>query len=908
MKLLAAAAVAALALPYALAQTPCAKTSGTPLSGIVHDTTQAIIPGASLTLDEGPSESSAADGHFHFTCVPAGIHQLSIAAQGFATQTLTVKTPHSTPLDLTLQLQEVETQMDVSGDEPTSAANSAASSGPTQTISSTRLQSLADDPDDLLRQLQQLAAAAGGNPSNATISVDGFQDSSKLPPKSSIAYIKVNPDQFSAEYREPPFGGGRVEVYTKPGQPAIHGALFATNGSPWMNARDPFSTSKAAIGKQRYGFELSGPIRKKGSDFTMTLEHRSIDNFAVVNAITLDPNGNQQRTVANVATPQRLWIGTARVDWQLGAKNTFIASYNANVNHLQNVGVGGTALAEAGYDSQQYEHVLRVSNITTASVHLMHEARLSLKWDGETDQPTSTAPQLQVAGAFTGGGASLGPQRIRELAIEYDDDAILTTKKHTFKFGTQLWVYREHQQLTNNFNGTYNFGGGVAPVLDPNGNPISGQTTTITGIEQYRRALLHLPGGTPTAYSNVAGTPKVDFNLFQNAWFIQDDYNVGRGVHIAAGLRYYWQNNPTVLSSATPRLGILWSPDKKNRWTLHAHGGLFAGRYGKGDYAEVTRMDGVHRITSTIYNPIYGNPFTGATPIHSIRQFSPHISNLTWGAWNIGGTRVLPYGFNLSVDYYKGRIWNYTRSNNINSPLNNSPYGPRPGPADLNILQMQNSGQGRVNAVFAGIEQHSFKRVQFFFGAVRVNLLDDTDDNEFSTPQSSTSNVGELAYRSNQNVWNVFGNGTLKLPEAIQLSMNFNGSGERHFNITTGFDNNGDGNFNDRPQYATAGETGAIPTPWGQLVASGGTGVFPRNKGVMPWVFYLDTNLQRAFKLTRNSKAEHQQTLTVNLRAANILNHTNVTAMGGVLASPLFNRPFAADPGRRIEAGLRYSF
>jgi hypothetical protein len=912
MKLFAAAAcLAALAPTHAFAQTAC---RGSALTGVVRDSTLALIPGATITLDGGQTpaqtpaqiQTSAADGTFRFACITPGSHHLSATAQGFAAHDIAVTAPHTGSLDLILHPEEVETQVNVSGDENT-PANSAASSGPTQNISGDRLQSLADDPDDLLRQLQQLAAAAGGNPSNATIAVDGFQDSTKLPPKSSIAYIKVNPDQFSAEYREPPFSGGRVEVYTKPGQPTYHGALFATNSSPWMNARDPFSTSKASIGKQRYGFELTGPIRKLGSDFTMTLEHRSIDNFAVVNAVTLDSNGNQISTVANVATPQRLWVGTAKVDWQITPKNTFMVSYSANVNHLEDVGVGGTSLASTGYDSQRYEHILRLSNVTTASAHLMHEARLSFKWDGETDNPTSTAPQLQVAGAFTDGGATLGPQRLRELAIEYGDDAILTTKNHTIKAGVQLWIYDEHQQLTSNFNGTYTFGGGSAPVLDANGNP-TGQTTTITGLEQYRRALLNLPGGTPTAYSNVAGNPTVDFTLVQNAFFVQDDWNAGHNIHIAAGLRYFWQTNPTVLNALTPRLGILWSPDKKNRWTLHAHGGMFSGRYGQGDYAEVTRMDGIERVTSTIYNPIYGNPFNNAVPIHSVREFNPHISNLIWGAWNVGGTRVLPGGFNLSGDYYKGRIWNYTRSNNINSPLNDDPYGPRPGPANLNILQMQNSGQGNVNATFVGIEQHTMKNVQFFFGGVRVQLIDDTDDNEFSTPQSSTSNEGEFAHRTGQPVWNLFGNGTFKLPEGLQLSTNFHAGGDAHFNITTGFDNNGDGNFNDRPQYALPGQAGAIQTPWGLLVTSGGTGVFPRNKGVMPWTYYLDANLQRAFKLTRNAKAEHQQTLTVNLRSVNLLNHTNVTAMGGVLGSPLFNTPYAADNGRRVEVGLRYSF
>ena len=76
----------------------------------------------------------------------------------------------------------------------------------------------------------------------------------------------------------------------------------------------------------------------------------------------------------------------------------------------------------------------------------------------------------------------------------------------------------------------------------------------------------------------------------------------------------------------------------------------------------------------------------------------------------------------------------------------------------------------------------------------------------------------------------------------------------------------------------------------------------------MPWTFYLDTNLQRSFKLTHNAKADHPQTLAINLRSSNVLNHENVTSVGTVLGSPNFGTPYAADNGRRVEVGLRYSF
>src|SRR6185437_477107 len=100
----------------------------------------------------------------------------------------------------------------------------------------------------------------------------------------------------------------------------------------------------------------------------------------------------------------------------------------------------------------------------------------------------------------------------------------------------------------------------------------------------------------------------------------------------------------------------------------------------------------------------------------------------------------------------------------------------------------------------------------------------------------------------------------------------------------------------------------AYTTPWGKLVPGSGQGVFPRNKGIMPWQVYLDTNLERTFKLTRSDKAEHPQPLTATLRSANVLNHMNVTQVGGVLGSPFFGVPYQADTGRRVEFGLRYAF
>jgi len=473
------------------------------------------------------------------------------------------------------------------------------------------------------------------------------------------------------------------------------------------------------------------------------------------------------------------------------------------------------------------------------------------------------------------------------------------------KFGTQFEYLRDRMLLPTNFNGTYVFGGYTLP----SGTPVS-------SLQQYYQALTNRPGGSPTQYSNVAGNPTVNMVQYREALFFQDDWKLRSNLHFAWGLRYYTQTKPAVNNNFTPRFGVSWSPDKKATWTLHAHAGLFTGRFTAHSYSEILRMDGVQRVTSLIYNPTCTgafnpatcNPFTGATPIHSVRTVQPNMPNLFFNIENLGFTHTIAKNWNFSADYYIAQLWHATRTENINSPTNGQPTGPRPLGPNVNILQWQANGRGYGNVIFMGLEEHSLKRFQLFIGAVRVDIVDDNDDNPFSNPQTTGSNAGEYARRTGNGLWNVFGNATLQLPVKLQLSGNLNASGDAPYNITTGQDNNGDGDFNDRPQYATPGTPGAIATPWGLLVNSGGTGSLPRNKGIMPWTVHLDSNLQRAFKLTRNPKAEHQQTITLNVRSSNLLNHTNVTSVGNVLGSPLFGVPYAADNGRRIEVGARYSF
>jgi len=146
----------------------------------------------------------------------------------------------------------------------------------------------------------------------------------------------------------------------------------------------------------------------------------------------------------------------------------------------------------------------------------------------------------------------------------------------------------------------------------------------------------------------------------------------------------------------------------------------------------------------------------------------------------------------------------------------------------------------------------------------------------------------------------------LVLPYKLELATQFDAGEGVRYSITTGTDNNGDGDFNDRPSFATAPGPSVYATRFGLMTINTVNGNVPRDIGTMPAPIHLDTNVSRAFPLNPQNK-DHLRTITVNARSTNLLNHTNVTAVNTVL-SPTVGQPIVAETARRIEFGVRFAF
>lgn len=117
---------------------------------------------------------------------------------------------------------------------------------------------------------------------------------------------------------------------------------------------------------------------------------------------------------------------------------------------------------------------------------------------------------ISVLGAFSSGGAAGQTLQQEEWRMKFTDNLMITRGKHSLKLGAQIFGRHSDDAHTDNFNGTFVFGGGVAPELDANGRSVPrAGLINISGLEQYRRTLLGLPGGVPTRFSITRGNPAV---------------------------------------------------------------------------------------------------------------------------------------------------------------------------------------------------------------------------------------------------------------------------------------------------------------------------------------------------------------------------------------------------------------
>src|SRR5271154_6903312 len=274
------------------------------LRGTVTDPSGALVPGALIQLrGPGPEQRATSDdkGQYSFISLQPGKYTMRVIAKGFTVsqkQGYEITGPQTLDMQLTIEAESQVVNVEETAGQVTTDPGS---NGDALVLHAKELEALSDDPDELAQQLQALAGPGSG-PNGGQIYIDGFTGG-QLPPKSSIREVRINSNPFSPEYDRPGFG--RIEIFTKPGSDKFRGMVFYQYNDQLFNSRNPLlaQSTRPPFSQKFYSANLTGPVQKNKSSFSLDFEHRDITEEAFILATQLDSNLNPQAINESLVTP-----------------------------------------------------------------------------------------------------------------------------------------------------------------------------------------------------------------------------------------------------------------------------------------------------------------------------------------------------------------------------------------------------------------------------------------------------------------------------------------------------------------------------------------------------------------------------------------------------------------------------
>ena len=888
------------------------------IRGKAIDALGALVSGATVTIinANGTQQTTQTnrDGAFTISNLPAGRYTLRASAPGFAAYENTeveVSAGKVTWLDVMLVVT-VNEQVTVENQQPVNTDPEANASA--TVLSESDIQALPDNAADLAAALQALAGPAAG-PSGGEVFIDGFSGG-RLPPRDTIREIRINQNPFSSEYDR--LGFGRIEIFTKPGTDKYRGEVEFEFEDESLNSRNPFAPNKAPFQIRNIQFNLGGPIVKKRASFFVDFEHQDSDNNALINALTLDPALNTTPFRLAVLTPSRDIEFSPRFDLKINDNHTLVGRYSFERSRTKNGGIGGFDLLSRALDSRSSDHTFRLTETAVLNPSTVNEARAQYIRRRSDQKSANNSPTIRVLDAFTGGGANVGLAFSNEDRFELQDTTSFLRGKHSIKLGFRFRHVRLADSSPNNFAGTFTF----------------------TGLEQYRNAILNLPGAFPTQFSIAGGNPQVAIKQRDLGLFVQDDWRVNPELTVSLGLRYERQTNISSNLNFAPRFGFAYAPGAggKNKPKIVFRGGfgIFYDRFGESLSLQALRFNGVNQQQFVVTDPAILDPivFTqgGVSNVPTIQSLTAFSQRQTTRVVSrdlqtpytiqsaVGIERQLPHKTTLSVTYVSALTRNLLRSRNINAPLN----GVRPVPNAGNIFQYEATGRFNQNQVIVNVRSNLHEGVSIFSNYAFGGAKSDTDSPGMF-PANSYDLGGEYGRAALDIRHRFVVGGNLTAPFGLTFGPFITFRSGLPFNITTGTDANGDTLFNERPAFPTsASEPGIIVTKLGTFdpTPEPGDTIIPRNYGRGPEFFVVNLRTTKEFGFGGGEKKsaaqpqgggggggqrgginspfggggggqrgggsdESKYKLSLTAAIRNIFNHTNPGVPVGNLRSPL---------------------
>ena len=651
--------VLALGAPHlAFAQNPTFA-----LEGVVEDAQQAVLPGATVTVQNvstGLARTATTDagGRFVVTALPPeGRYKVQVELPGFATEVrenLTFNAGQRVVLNFSLRLSTVQETITVAGDAPLVQTTS---SEVTSTIDQAAFENLPVKERNYFRLLtldsnvvatgtgSNAVNVGGGEVWNFGTYVDGTNNHSKwltlqrAPQLGSSGFaietvkeVQLITNQFSAE-----FGGhsaGVASMITKSGTNDVSGSAFVMVRPGDWDARQPLAPVQTPYNQQQFGGTVGGPLVRDRVFYFGSYERRRERSSVTVTSRA------DFGTV--VPTPADEHQGHFKGDIRFSEKNTMGVRYNM-VRWKKDNETGGLNLAGTGFNWDNNVDTVHGNFLTVVSDRFLNEIRSQFsryvdRRAAKCDCVSIVRQGYSVEGGYDQGTWGVLPEKTYDIS----DTVSLWMGNHTIKTGASF-TYDVTEQLFQPLqNGQYSFAG--APNV-------------ATAPFQY--------------IQSFALTPEARL-MFPKAYviasFFQDDWRVRNNLTLNLGLRYDVEiirnipdyPAPTDKNNIDPRVGFAWDPKGDQKWAVRGGFGRFTqqhpiftivkGGVGGRNGQVTVLLTPADALFPTFPNPLPAFPPGAVLPARNIQEISPDLENEHAWTSSIGFQRQIGSRMSIAVD------------------------------------------------------------------------------------------------------------------------------------------------------------------------------------------------------------------------------------------------------------------
>ena len=633
------------------------------LEGVVTDAQQAVLPGATVTIQNvstGLSRTVATDVGGRFVVrglPPEGSYTVKVEISGFATEVregLIFNAGQNAVLNFSLRLSTVNETITVAGESPiVQTTNSEVSS----TIDRTAFENLPVKERNYFRLLtldsnvvargpgSNAVNVGGGEVWNFGTYVDGTNNHSKwltlqrAPQLGSSGFaietvkeVQLITNQFSAE-----FGGhsaGVASMVTKSGTNQLAGSAFVMIRPGDLDATPPLSPTKAPYNQQQFGGTVGGPLLRDKVFYFGSYERRRERSQVVVTAV--------EAFGQVVPTPADEHQGHFKGDIRFSERDTLGIRYNM-VRWSKDNESGGLNLPGTGFMWDNNVDTLHGTFTSVISDRVLNEIRGQYSRYTDRRAAKCDCVSIQRQGYSTSGGYDQGTWGVLpEETYDLSNTLSLWFGNHTLKTGASF-TYDVTEQLFQPLqNGVYSFAG------PPSTAPLPFQYRQSFALTPEARLMF------PKAYV-LAG-------------FVQDDWRVHPNLTLNLGLRYDveiikdipdWPAG-TDADNFDPRVGFAWDPQGNQKWAIRGGVGHFTQQHpiftivkggvgGRNGQVTVT-LTPADPLFPTFPNPLPAFPPGAVLPPRDIQEISPDLENEHAWAASLGVQRQIGARTSVAVD------------------------------------------------------------------------------------------------------------------------------------------------------------------------------------------------------------------------------------------------------------------